>query len=145
MAIIKDLLTPFGIVAKYHRILKAEFYASTQKVEILFAIYASKEARDAGGTPLWHENISVPFDAFEEHPLSYLYSVATQAESYLGDDAVSDAEVMPKKVLKTAEELQALRAVPEAAPEPEPEPLPLPPPPALEHLNPVPNPAPIIE
>jgi hypothetical protein len=84
MAIIKDFLTPHGVTAKYHRIIKAEISVSSQTVELMVAIYASAEARAASGAPLWHEYVRVPFSALTQDPRDLLYPMLSAfGDSYL--------------------------------------------------------------
>jgi hypothetical protein len=81
MAIEKAFTTPHGITATYHRLVKAEIRADDQRVELMVAIYASQEARAAGGTPLWHEYVTAPFADLATDPRADLYALLS--DSYL--------------------------------------------------------------
>ena len=93
MAIIKPFETPQGVVATYHKIIKAEINVSSQTVEIVVAIYASPEARDAGRGVLWHEYPRIPFASLTQDPRDLLYPMlAAFGDSYLRGGA-TDQEV----------------------------------------------------
>lgn len=84
MAIIKPFTTPHGVIATYHKILKAEIDINQAAINVVTAIYASAGARDAGGVPLWHEYASVPFSALTQDPRDLLYPMmAAYHASYL--------------------------------------------------------------
>lgn len=73
MAIIKDFQTNFGIVANYHRLLKVEVLSSSKEVQMTVGVYVSEQARDQGGSPLWHEYVIVPFDRLSFDPRDIFY------------------------------------------------------------------------
>lgn len=75
MALIKPFDTPQGVTATYHKIIKADINVAEQVIEVVLAIYASPEAREAGKSPLWHEYPRLPFSAFAEDPRVQLYSL----------------------------------------------------------------------
>lgn len=75
MAIIKPFETPQGVIATYHKVLKAEISVASMSVECTVAVYASPEKRDLGSTVLWHEYISIPFSALNQDPRDLLYSI----------------------------------------------------------------------
>ena len=92
MAIIKDFVTPQGIVAKYHKIIKAEIQVNEQTVEIMVAVYATAEARDAGRSVLWHEYVRIPFAALTQDPRDLLYPLLAYYNSSYLKDGLPDAE-----------------------------------------------------
>ena len=84
MAIIKSFETPQGVNATYHKILKAEISMLSQHVEIVVAVYASAEARDAGKGVLWHEYPRIPFTSLTQDPRDLLYPMlSAYSLSYL--------------------------------------------------------------
>lgn len=84
MAIIKQVITPQGVAANYNRIVRADISTADQCVITTVAVYASPEAREAGGRPLWHEHISIPFSALTQDPRDLLYPMlANYYASYL--------------------------------------------------------------
>lgn len=101
MALIKALITPQGVVAQYHKLLKVEVNTTSQIVESVFAIYATAEARDSGKSPLWHEYVRIPFTDFKQDPRSFFYDlVASYREGSLvggATDQVSAGTVLELK------------------------------------------------
>lgn len=92
MAIIKDFVTPQGVTAQYHKIIKAEINCNTQVVEVMVAIYACAGARDAGKTVLWHEYVHIPFADLTQDPRDLLYPMlAAFNQSYVAG-GTPDAE-----------------------------------------------------
>lgn len=127
MAFIKPFKTPQGVVATYHKLVRAEFDTFTQKAVLTMAVFATPEARAEGSTPLWTEHVVIPFEAFDGGPLAALYPLAAEfGDSYL-HDALPDAEGNPDAALA----LQAKARVPTPPPPPPvvAAPPPLPPPP----------------
>ena len=95
MALIKPFTTPHRITASYHKLLKAEFDCNSKTVQLTFAIFASQQARDEGGSVLWHEYQSIPFTAFTVDPRSVLYPlVGEYGESYLKGAQSDDPDVI---------------------------------------------------
>lgn len=131
MAIIKEVQTPFGAAAGYHRIVKAEIDVSTQTIEVMVAIYISAEARDGGAPPLWHEYVRIPFRDLSQDPRRLLYSMLNlHISSYLqgGQADVEDSGNL--SITLTEEALGLVEPVVEPAPVAvEPEQVRLPPPP----------------
>lgn len=91
MAVVKDFLTPTGVVATYHRLIKVELNANTGEAELMLAIYSSPEAKAEGAAPLWHEYVRVPVSDFEQNPFSAFYPVLTSHPSSYLLDGVNDA------------------------------------------------------
>lgn len=92
MAILKSVLTPFGVTASYNKIVKAEINATSLVVELMVAIYASAEARALDAPPMWHEYVRIPFSKFTQDPRDLLYPMlAAYGDSYLRGGA-PDAE-----------------------------------------------------
>lgn len=84
MAIVKDFQTPQGFTATYHKLVRAEFNAAAEVLEITMAIYASAAARESGKPPAWHEYLRIPFADFLQDPRSLLYPLLLQwGPSYL--------------------------------------------------------------
>ena len=84
MALIKDYPTPFGVTANYHKIVKIELLSNRAVMNIMVAIYATEEAKNAGGTPLWNEYVEIPFSAFKSDPRQAFYPLLeTYIDSYL--------------------------------------------------------------
>lgn len=84
MALIKNYNTQFGIVCNYHKIVKVEIQSSTNRINMMIAIYASKEAHDNDSKPLWHEYVEIPFDKFAWDPREAFYPLLkTYTQSYL--------------------------------------------------------------
>lgn len=73
MALIHNYLTPHGVTASYHRIVKADIDIQSGTIQVALAVYASPEARAAGGVPLWHEYEAIPFTALTQDPRDLLY------------------------------------------------------------------------
>lgn len=99
MAIIKPIETPHGIIATYHKLLKAEVDAQAQTIMLVVAMYASAEARDAGRNVLWHEYQAIPFSALTQDPRGLLYPLlAAYGDSFLlggAPDSSLDGFVRP--------------------------------------------------
>lgn len=113
MAILKDVVTPHGVTARYHKIIKAEIDAEARIVRFTVRIYASAEARAANGMPLWHEYPTIPFDAFTVDPLHLLYpALARYSDSYLsggvsdpeGEDVIEDFSIRLRPEVAVAEQ-----------------------------------------
>lgn len=81
MAIIKTFDTSFGISCNYHRIRSVNFDCDTKVITITTQIFLSKESRDSGATPLWHEYVNIPFEDLTEDPRDTLYKLL---ENYSG-------------------------------------------------------------
>jgi hypothetical protein len=91
MAIFKPFETPQKVTATYHKILKAEIDCTTMAVQITLAIYASPEARDSGGTVLWHEYQNIPFAVLTQDPRDFLYPMLVSfKDSYLVGGAATE-------------------------------------------------------
>lgn len=73
MAILKDISTPQGVTASYHKIQSAEIDAGTRTVKMRVLVYASAEAREAGAIPLTEKEQTVPFSSFTQDPRGLLY------------------------------------------------------------------------
>lgn len=86
MAVIKDVMTQYGIVLPYHRIHEIKIGQST--VEFLVYGYASQQAREANSTHITQQVITVPFDHFDFDPRDIFYPIIQQHPwSYLKDGA----------------------------------------------------------
>ena len=84
MALIKDYLTQFGIIATYHKITKIEFLVNKLTINVMIAIYTSETAYIAGNQPIWHDYIEIPFSQFKSDPRQAFYPLLeTYANSYL--------------------------------------------------------------
>ncbi len=84
MALIKEYPTPFGVTANYHKIVKIELLSNRAVMNIMLAIYATEEAKNAGGAPLWNEYVEIPFSAFKSDPRQAFYPLLeTYIDSYL--------------------------------------------------------------
>lgn len=120
MAILKSIRTPQGVDAMYHRLEKLELSASRGTLEAVIAMHATREAREAGAVPLWHEYVCVPIDALTEDPRAALYRLLGDLESSPlrggeSDEPPADAETLPA-------DAETLPAEPKSTPaEPDPE------------------------
>jgi len=84
MALTTTFVTPQGVTALYHKILKIEISAIENAVTIVVALYPSEEVRDSGAQPLWHEYVRLPFDELESDPRIPFYELAaSHVNSYL--------------------------------------------------------------
>jgi hypothetical protein len=84
MALTKDYEIPQGIIGEYHRLQKVEILPSEGRVDILFAIYVNKAAKEAAKLPLYYQSVSIPLDHFTEDPRTVFYTAArTHKNSYL--------------------------------------------------------------
>jgi len=104
MALIKPFETPQKVTASYHKLLKAEFHIPSQTIELVFAVFYSAEARDNGGSVLWHEYLKVPFSALQEDPRVGLYQLAESYEKGYLAGAWADAPQAPSGPLLIAPE-----------------------------------------
>ena len=77
MAIIKQISTPFGVPAEYHRLIRAEVISDERAVVLQVAAYASEEARRAGAQPLRIDQVPVPIGQFVLDPREPFYRVLT--------------------------------------------------------------------
>lgn len=75
MAIIKDVLTNFGITCNYNRIRSVSIDADTEVITITVQVYLSKESRDEGSKPLWNEYVYIPFSDIEGDPRDLYYNL----------------------------------------------------------------------
>lgn len=92
MAIIKDFMTPQGITASYHKIIKAEISCEAATIQVMVAIFASAAARDTGKQVLWHEYVTIPFSALTQDPRDLLYPMLSAfGQSYVAG-GLPDAE-----------------------------------------------------
>lgn len=97
MAIHKDIVTPHGVTASYHRLTNVSISASKDLVEMSFAIFATQEARDAGKMPLWNEHVLFKLSELQPNPLELLYELALY-DGYLKDGT-------PDKIVPNAVQL----------------------------------------
>jgi hypothetical protein len=93
MALIKDVLTQYGIDAAYHKLVRAEFLFDDHYARLTFAMYASAETRQAGHMPLQHSVVTLPISQFEIDPRNALYRIATDYGGSQYQDAEPDVEV----------------------------------------------------
>lgn len=92
MAIIKSFLTQQGVLANYHKIIKAEIKIASSEFEIWVAIYASAEARDSNCELLRMEYVSIPFSALSQDPRALLYPMLmTYVNSYVNGGVTDSA------------------------------------------------------
>ena len=99
MAAIQDIVVPQGVIANYHKLIRADFDEFAKVVEVTFAIYGSKALRDAGATPLSHQRLKFAFSDFVVDPRRALYDVVTKRqEGYLAG-APADDELPPPEPL----------------------------------------------
>lgn len=96
MAIIKTSVTPQGVSATYHKLVKIEISSSDNIATCVVAIFTSAEARETGCTPLWHEYVTIPLGRFSTDPREIFYPLLAEYESsYLvggePDQPVGDA------------------------------------------------------
>ena len=77
MAIIKQISTPFGVPAEYHRLIRAEVISDERAVVLQVAAYASEEARRSGAQPLRIDQVRVPLSQFVLDPREPFYRVLT--------------------------------------------------------------------
>ena len=86
MAILKNVLTPQGVNATYHKLVKAEIDANEQVLRAQIAIFASPEARNEGKLILWNEYVTIPFSEIDGNPLDLFYPILSESDlSYLKD------------------------------------------------------------
>lgn len=90
MALLKPIPTSHGIDATYHRVEKIEISASRGSVEVVVAVYASPEARQAGGTPIWHVQVAARLEDFEDDLRDFGYSVLKAIDDPRFADAQDD-------------------------------------------------------
>lgn len=131
MALIKPVKTPHGVLAKYHKLLRAEIDAVAATMTLTVAIYADSEARDTGGLVLWHEYLTVPFEDLTQDPRAALYALLAEHGRSHTKDAASDTKAAPLEVIRLVPGAKLPPPPPEppAPPPPEPPAPPLPPPP----------------
>ncbi len=90
MALEKEVVTPSGVVGKYHRIVKAEVSAADRCVLVVVAIYPTADARSTFDTPIWHEYVRIPIDSLATDPFTLFYeTLKTSKWSYL--DGATDS------------------------------------------------------
>ncbi len=77
MAIIKQISTPFGVPAEYHRLIRAAVISDERAVVLQVAAYASEEARRTGAQPLRIDQVRVPLGQFVLDPREPFYRVLT--------------------------------------------------------------------
>lgn len=100
MAIIKSFATRQGISANYHKIVRAEIDVASSTTTVTLAIYLSAEARDAGYAPLWHEYVSIPFDAMVGDFRNNLYGlVEGYWQSYAKDGEADESDITYSAVI----------------------------------------------
>jgi hypothetical protein len=93
VAIVKNYQTTYGVIANYHKLVKTEIFSDEQHMMLIFAVYYTKEARDSGATPVWHEYVKIPFDIFTVDPRQTLYNIAqTYESSYIYGGTTDTAE-----------------------------------------------------
>lgn len=84
MAIVKEYVTPQGITANYHRIVKIDLNAHLNKLDIVVGIFVDKEKARAGCAPIWHEYFSIPIENLAIDPRSTFYPLLVDSPgSYL--------------------------------------------------------------
>lgn len=95
MAVVKEFETPHGVIATYHKIVKAEIKPQSEEVEVWVAVYASAEARDTDKGALWTEYIRIPFAELSDDPRNALYGLITSwPSSYLHGGVSDEAQVV---------------------------------------------------
>jgi hypothetical protein len=103
LALNKTFITPHGVTAFYHKLIKVELNTTNNIVEMLFAVYVNKQAREEGAQPLWYQTVSVPFSEFDHDPRSVFYNAAKDYSlSYLygAENELADADsTNPSNVL----------------------------------------------
>lgn len=106
MAIQKDYDTLQKVLANYHKLLKVEIKSQEQVVEMVVAIYPTQEAKESGGTPLWHEYVKIPFDQLNFDPRDLFYPLLeTWSQSYLyGGTSILPPGVTPHPPVLTVTE-----------------------------------------
>lgn len=87
MAIIKHFFTKqFGIGSNYHKLLKVEINSKDEYVELTVGVYVSEGAKAAGGNPIWHEYVRIPFSKLNFDPRDIFYPLLQEYEgSFLKD------------------------------------------------------------
>jgi hypothetical protein len=93
MALIKDVLTQYGIDASYHKLIRAEFLFDDHYARLTFAMYANEESRAAGHMPLQQSVVTLPISQFDGDPRDMLYRIATDYGGSQYRDAEPDVEV----------------------------------------------------
>lgn len=84
MALTKPYEVPQGIIGEHHKLQKVEILPGENRVDILFAVYVNKAARDSNKVPLYYQSVSIPLDSFSEDPRTVFYTAArTYVDSYL--------------------------------------------------------------
>lgn len=97
MALEKQILTDYGIFANYHKILKIEYHSGREDLEIVVAIYISKEARDQNLKPAYVQQLHIPMEHIDGDPRGIFYPLLTQYErSYLLGATNSQDEPIPE-------------------------------------------------
>lgn len=84
MALQKQIATPAGITASYHKVLKVELYADRQEVEVTMAGYVNKTVYDTPDSqPLYYYAVTLGFDDFSQNPLDLVYTTLQKTEKFL--------------------------------------------------------------
>lgn len=99
MAIIKQISTPFGVPAEYHRLIRAEVICDERAVVLQVAAYASEAARRAGAQPLRIDQVRVPLGQFVLDPREPFYRVLTDWPLSFLHGGEPDEEVQGDTVL----------------------------------------------
>lgn len=81
MAIAKDIQLHNFVNVGYHRIVKWEYSTGDSEMVLVVAQYVSKEAREAGASPVHHEYVRVPLSWFGVHPIDAAYELLEAIES----------------------------------------------------------------
>ncbi len=75
MAIIKDIVTKFGIVANYHKLDRFEFNSNTRELTLWVKVYASEAARNDNKEPLYTEYVVVPWFRLDKDCRDIFYKI----------------------------------------------------------------------
>ena len=101
MAIIKDLVSSYGINASYHRVSALNINYIKKQVVICVSTYVSKETRRLGCDPLDSIDVDVPSEDYQlflnTNPLEIAY--LWLKENAVGfEDSIDDFEIVGEEV-----------------------------------------------
>lgn len=106
MAILKDITTIQGVTANYHKIMGVTVDVQLQSINVKLAMFATQATRDAGCTPLWVEQVQIPFSDFTTSPMQLFYTALEETGRSPVKGGSSDVEVTSTDFSITAAALE---------------------------------------